>query len=624
MAKKPDRSTPAYRTAILVLGMHRSGTSALARIVNFLGAAMPRHLTPANEANPRGYWESQPLVALHEELLTELDSSWDDWRAPAPRWRDGDIAARYAGKLRTTIEEEFGNAPLIVLKDPRVCRTLPFWMSALEKSGIRSAPLLVVRNPLEVAESLREHHDISFEKAMLLWLRHNLDAEYETRHLPRNIVTLDALLEDWKLLAVQTGARMGVQWPRQPNDAASDVREFLDIELHNHRATLAELEAHTEVPHWVKSAYRALTLLCDEPKAADPKRELDRIRASFAESARVFGVVAFAQTEALKKASKDVEAAKVRGAQADAIQEKLDKSREEKAALASRTRALEAELTTAKARCAEFEKMGSALEAALGQVKNEAKDASNTADEHQRRSEQAVQKVTALMADITTLEKKRLEAQETVVRATADMKELQTLAKRLTERTEAIEAQLKAQVKKSDKAHAEMEEARSRAVTALANAMDLSKQLAAAKEQIHTHETRAIKAQAEARQHQESLIAARERIAELEANERDILADAADLRAELSDAWSATTPTVGGEAPKALPARLGDVESRARRVEEDLRFERMHVQHLERRLSSWTGIASAALSKLTRLGRKAPPPKRRRPVKRVAAPVGAS
>lgn len=623
MAKKPDRSPPPYRTAILVLGMQRSGTSALARIVNFLGAAMPRHLVPANDWNPRGYWESAPLAALHDEMLSELGSSWDDWRAPPARWKESETANRFANKIRLAVDEEFGNAQLFVLKDPRMCRTLPYWMSILEKSGIRSAPLLVVRNPLEVAESLRERDGIPFEKAMLLWLRHNLDVEFETRHLPRNIVTLDALMEDWKLLAVQSGARMGVQWPRQPNDAASDVREFLDIELHNHRATLAELDAHTEVPHWVKTAYRALTLLCDEPKAAEPKRELDRMRAAFAESSRLFGVVAFAQTEALKEAEKKVVEANARGAKADALKADLAKAREEKAEATKRLKAMETDFAAAKTRCAEFEKMGLDLEVALGQVKGEAKDASNAADEHQRRSEMSVQKVTALMTEIADLEKKRLQAQETVKKAVADAKELQSLAKHLSERTDAIEAQLKSQIKKSDKAHAEMEEARGRAVTALANAMDLSKQLAAAKEQIHTHETRAIKAQAEARQHQEALAAARDRIAELEANERDILTEAAELRADLADSWnqSGTSPQPSDETKQSALSST-DLESRARRVEEDLRFERIHVQHLERRLTSWSGIASAALRKITKLGKK-PAPAKRKPAKRLAGPVPA-
>src|SRR5262245_44014369 len=197
MAKRPDRSATGLRTAVLVLGMHRSGTSALARLVNFLGAALPRHLMPANEANPRGYWESKPLVGLHDELLEASDSAWDDWRALGSRWKESDAANRFSARIRLMIDEEYGNAPLFVMKDPSVCRTLPYWMSILEKSGFRTAPLIIVRNPLEVAESLRERDGISFEKAMLLWLRHTLDAEYETRHLQRNIVTYDALLEDW-------------------------------------------------------------------------------------------------------------------------------------------------------------------------------------------------------------------------------------------------------------------------------------------------------------------------------------------------------------------------------------------------------------------------------------------
>ena len=59
-------------------------------------------------------------------------------------------------------------------------------------------------------------------------------------------------------------------------------------------------------------------------------------------------------------------------------------------------------------------------------------------------------------------------------------------------------------------------------------------------------------------------------------------------------------------------AELSDAQARAMRVEEDLRFERMHVQQLERRLNSWTGLASAALRKITRLGGK-PAPTRRKP-----------
>lgn len=595
MAKKPDKSAPVLRTAVLVLGMHRSGTSALARLVNFLGAALPRHLVPANLSNPRGYWESKPLIAVHDELLAALDSAWDDWRSPGARWKESDAAARFSGRIRLAIDEEYGNAPLFVMKDPRLARTLPYWMSILEKSGIRTAPLIIVRNPLEVAESLRVRDDISFEKAMLLWLRHNLDVEHETRHLQRNIVTFDALLEDWKLLAVQSGARLGVPWPRQP--ALPDVREFLDNELHNHRASQAELEAHTEVPHWVKAAYRALVLLCDEPKSAEPKRELDKVRHAFAESAKIFGGVAFAQTDALKQAAVDVAAANMRAAAAEG----------------ARVRALEGELATMTARAAEFERVSQDFETALKQVR---------AEDYQRRAEEGEKRIAQLTKEVADIERRRAQAQQALTRVSADAGELKALAKHLSERTEWIEGELKAQYAKSTKTTGELEEARANALSALSNAVSMNQTVATAKDQIHLHETRAIKAMAEARQHQEALAAARNRIAELEADERSAQADVSELRAELADAWARTgevesgimpgTPsqvvriTADGQRATATGTELvdatHDAESRAHRIEDDLRFERMHVRQLERRLTTWMGLASAALRKITRLG----------------------
>jgi hypothetical protein len=621
LAKRPDRSASISRTAVLVLGMHRSGTSALARITNFLGAALPRHLVPASPTNPRGHWESAPLVALHDQLLAALDSSWDDWRTPGSRWKESDAAGRFAGRLRLVIDEEYGNAPLFVLKDPRICRTLPYWMSILEKSGIRTAPIIIVRNPLEVAESLRARDGTSFEKAMLLWLRHMLDAEFETRHLARNIVTFDALLEDWKLLAVQTAGRLGISWPRQANDATHEVREFLDLELHNHRATQAELEAHTEVPHWVKTAYRALTQLCDEPKGAEPKRELDRVRHAFAESAKIFGVVAFAQTEALKQAQADVAEAKLRADGADALRADLATTRAAKAELTTRVQTLEQDFNKTSARATELQRAKAELEASLA-----------TAESFRPRAEEAERRVATLTKQVADFERHRA-TQENMKRVTTDAAELRALAKRLTERTDLIEGQLKTQLKKSDKTTADLETTRAELKAALQNAMALSKDLAAAKEQAHTFETKAIKAASDAKRYQDALAPLKNRVAELEADDRASQAEISELRGELAEAWAATGSRFAAKrnthqpvavvvssnaadntaALPALPANEDDAEH-----VDDLQFERMHVEQLERRLGSWMGLASAALRKITRLGRKPP---RRSARKRIAGPA---
>jgi hypothetical protein len=70
----------AARRAVIVLGMHRSGTSALARVISLLGADLPNGLLKQGPENEAGFWESAKLVAIHDELLSSAGSSWDDWR----------------------------------------------------------------------------------------------------------------------------------------------------------------------------------------------------------------------------------------------------------------------------------------------------------------------------------------------------------------------------------------------------------------------------------------------------------------------------------------------------------------------------------------------------------------
>src|SRR5580700_2050913 len=74
------------RQAILVLGMHRSGTSAVGGVISALGVAGPKTLMRPNRYNSRGHVESTPLTAAHDELLASAGSRWDDWWQFNPRW----------------------------------------------------------------------------------------------------------------------------------------------------------------------------------------------------------------------------------------------------------------------------------------------------------------------------------------------------------------------------------------------------------------------------------------------------------------------------------------------------------------------------------------------------------
>src|SRR5258708_1393498 len=104
------------RRAILVLGMHRSGTSALSGVACALGASAPNHLLPGTSANPRGYWESALLIRAHDRLLASADSSWDDWRRLDPNWHKSQEAQTFHEQLLSILQSEYKDWPLLSIK----------------------------------------------------------------------------------------------------------------------------------------------------------------------------------------------------------------------------------------------------------------------------------------------------------------------------------------------------------------------------------------------------------------------------------------------------------------------------------------------------------------------------
>ncbi|MFN3354262.1 MAG: sulfotransferase family protein, partial [Brevundimonas sp.] len=177
-----------HKQALVVLGMHRSGTSSVAGALCKLGAAPPKTLMPEHPDNPKGYWESLSVVGANEELLASGGSFWSDWRpfeTPGPR---SAVRRERIDRLAAVIRDEFDDAPLIVLKDPRICRIFPLWRDALDRSGYVALPILPLRHPLEVAASLKRRDGLSIAHGLFVWLRHVLDAEAATRGAPRHIL----------------------------------------------------------------------------------------------------------------------------------------------------------------------------------------------------------------------------------------------------------------------------------------------------------------------------------------------------------------------------------------------------------------------------------------------------
>lgn len=214
--------------------MHRAGTSALARLVAAGDAALPRNLLPADPHNPRGYFESGPINMVNNVRLHGSGSAWDD---PAPRpypeWPASEDL-KWRDLARSTFEQEFGDAPAPLMKDPRLSLTLPAWCPVFADLGLEPRCVIAVRDPAAVAASLLRREGFSAEKSLLLWASHMTAAVANTGDLARVFVSYDALLADWRCEAARLEGSLGLSVPRDRSDPARDLDAFLTAELrHN-------------------------------------------------------------------------------------------------------------------------------------------------------------------------------------------------------------------------------------------------------------------------------------------------------------------------------------------------------------------------------------------------------
>jgi hypothetical protein len=262
----PTKPEPVNRrSALIVLGMHRSGTSPLTRVLNLLGADLPSVLMPPAPGNNEvGFWEPDDIVKIHDEMLSNARSSWDDVSPFPESWYGSEAATRFGGQILAILARDFSRSSLFVLKDPRVCRFVPFWLGLLDQFGAEPRFVISIRHPLEVAASLETRNRFSRAKSVLLWLWHLLEAERETRDQKRSFVFYEALLQDWRAVAARVAGELGISWPPMSAAKAAEIDAFLSDRHRHHSRSLEDLSS-ADISDWAKEAYEAVLQNQDSP-----------------------------------------------------------------------------------------------------------------------------------------------------------------------------------------------------------------------------------------------------------------------------------------------------------------------------------------------------------------------
>lgn len=226
------------RRVVVVLGMHRSGTSALTRGLQVLGVDLGQQLIgPIPGNNEKGFWEDAEINGFNDRLLHKLGSAWDRVIAADAKTLLGDHLNEERAAAAVLLRSRMRPGTVFAFKDPRTAVLLPFWQRVFEDLGVDAGYVVTVRNPAEVVQSLQQRDGMDEVKAAMLWLAYGIAAVRYTQHHERVFVTYTDLMENAakQLRRVSSALRLPA-----PEDNATELLaytdEFLSPELRHHVA----------------------------------------------------------------------------------------------------------------------------------------------------------------------------------------------------------------------------------------------------------------------------------------------------------------------------------------------------------------------------------------------------
>lgn len=243
------------KNVVCIIGMHRSGTSMIAQLLNLCGLDLgpSERFLPANEFNPSGYFENEGFVNIDEALLTHLEGSWDNPPIFKEGWEYDPSFGQIVQETRSLLKT-FSGSSQWGWKDPRTTVLLPFWKLLIPDLRF----VICIRSPLEVAKSLARRDRMPFQKGVYLWNQYMRAAIRDTEGCSRIFTFYEDFFNDATTEINRLIEFCGLQKP----DDLSSLHGVISHELKHHTSETSELLNEDKVITEYKLFYiglRALT-----------------------------------------------------------------------------------------------------------------------------------------------------------------------------------------------------------------------------------------------------------------------------------------------------------------------------------------------------------------------------
>jgi hypothetical protein len=225
---------------VVVLGMHRSGTSLLANLLSVLGVDLGEDLLPGDPGNELGYWENENIYRIQDALMNHVAREWGDCGLAYPfaiDWTRLPELQNYKEKLVSIVRTEIAAAKGIWgFKDPRTCRLLPLWKEIFEELELEPLYVLAVRDPAVVADSLVKRDGLDPLHSELIWLLHNLEAIRDAGNELRIVVDYDRWFTAPREQAIAVAKALDLSWPEDDVELIGKLTGAIRPDLRHSKA----------------------------------------------------------------------------------------------------------------------------------------------------------------------------------------------------------------------------------------------------------------------------------------------------------------------------------------------------------------------------------------------------
>ncbi|MEW6108846.1 MAG: sulfotransferase domain-containing protein [Nitrospirota bacterium] len=241
-----------------VLGMHRSGTSLIARIINMLGVYLGESDELLGHAydNQAGFWEYKKFIKINDDILDYFGGKWDSPPEFPSNWERHAAIIELAKDTKKFIGQRFGKFDTWGWKDPRTSLTKPFWHMILPAMRY----IICLRNPLDVASSLGKREEFSFEKSINLWLIYLSSVLEHVKNSNFFIISYEDLMENWQQEVQRLSYFLGKNKQFENSAIQNEIGEFIDKKLQHNFTPLTELINNQGLPFETKAFYFVLRI----------------------------------------------------------------------------------------------------------------------------------------------------------------------------------------------------------------------------------------------------------------------------------------------------------------------------------------------------------------------------